>query len=173
MQPESLMLNKLIILYILNNVNFPLTNSQLTDLILDKEYASYFNIQQSLADLVEDGYVRMDTVRSDSLYKITDSGKETLSFFSNTISPAIRAEIDEYLLEKELNLREEVSVHSEFFEGKKDEFVTRLRVIERGSSIFEINLAVPSREEAELICRNWKEASSELYELVLARLLHH
>ncbi|MBO5197459.1 MAG: DUF4364 family protein [Lachnospiraceae bacterium] len=173
MQPESLMLNKLIILYILNNVNFPLTNSQLTDLILDKEYASYFNIQQSLADLVEDGYVRMDTVRSDSLYKITDSGKETLSFFSNTISPAIRAEIDEYLLEKELNLREEVSVPSEFFEGKKDEFVTRLRVIERGSSIFEINLAVPSREEAELICRNWKEASSELYELVLARLLHH
>lgn len=172
MQPESLMLNKLIILYILNNVNFPLTNSQLTDLILDKEYASYFNIQQSLADLVEDAYIRMDTVRSDSLYKITDSGRETLSFFLNTISPAIREEIDQYLLEKDYSLREEVSVPSEFFEVKKDEFMTRLRVIERGSAIFELNLSVPSKEEAELICRNWKDASSDLYEYVLSRLLH-
>lgn len=171
MQPESLMLNKLIILYILNHVNFPLTNSQLTDLILDREYANYFNIQQSLSDLVEDAYIRMDTVRNDTLYKITDSGRETLSFFLTAISPAIRKEIDEYLLEKEYTLREEVSLPSEYFEGKKGEFITRLRVIEGESAIFELNLLVPSKEEAEIICRNWKDASSELYEYVLGKLL--
>ena len=39
-EPETLY--KLMILYMLNKVNFPLTNSQLTQFFLDKEYTTYF-----------------------------------------------------------------------------------------------------------------------------------
>ena len=59
MQPEALMLYKLIILYILDRVDFPMTNSRLTDFITTKEYTNYFNVQQVLSDLVEDGYISL------------------------------------------------------------------------------------------------------------------
>ena len=38
MQPEALMLYKLMILYILDKVEFPLTQTQLTNFLLEKEY---------------------------------------------------------------------------------------------------------------------------------------
>ena len=48
-EPETLY--KLMILYMLNKVNFPLTNSQLTQFFLDKEYTTYFTLQQVLSEL--------------------------------------------------------------------------------------------------------------------------
>lgn len=51
MSKDSLTLYKLIILDILSRVDFPLTNAQVSDFILEKEYADYFEIQQALSEL--------------------------------------------------------------------------------------------------------------------------
>ena len=81
MQSESLMLYKLIILYILDRMDFPITNTELTSFILEKEYANYITIQQTLEDLIEDGYIAVEHSHNTFLYRITPSGRETLSFF--------------------------------------------------------------------------------------------
>ena len=86
MQPEALMLYKLIILYMLDRVDFPLTNSQLADFITEKEYTNFFTVQQVLSDLVDDGYISLQETKNNSLYRITTEGKETLSFFYKNIS---------------------------------------------------------------------------------------
>ena len=49
-EPETLY--KLMALYMLNKVNFPLTNSQLTQFFLDKEYTTYFTLQQVLSEQI-------------------------------------------------------------------------------------------------------------------------
>ena len=84
MQAETLMLYKLIVLYILDKVDFPLTNGQLTNFILEKEYTNYFNIQQTINELVDDEYISSETIRNSSLYQITDSGRETLSLVTQS-----------------------------------------------------------------------------------------
>ena len=40
-------------LYMLNKVDFPLTNSQISEFILDEGYTTYFKLQQALAELAE------------------------------------------------------------------------------------------------------------------------
>ena len=42
---ETFTLYKLIILYMLNKVDFPLTTSQISEFILDEGYTSYFKLQ--------------------------------------------------------------------------------------------------------------------------------
>ena len=54
---ESLMLYKLIILYMLNKVSFPLTQSQISEFILDKGYTNYMSLQQILAELTENNLI--------------------------------------------------------------------------------------------------------------------
>lgn len=171
MQAETLMLYKLIILYILDKVDFPLTNGQLTNFILEKEYTNYFTIQQSISELIEDDFIRSETIRNSSLYEITESGSETLSFFSHDISQAIRDDIDIYLKEHKYSLRNEVSTLADYFEKKKDEFIARLRVIEGDSSIIELNLSVPTEREANIICNNWRDKSSDIYAYVITSLM--
>ena len=40
---ETYTLYKLIVLYMLDKVDFPLTTSQISEFILEKEYTTYFN----------------------------------------------------------------------------------------------------------------------------------
>ena len=171
MQAETLMLYKLIVLYIMDKVDFPLTNGQLTNFILEKEYTNYFNIQQAISELVDDKFLSVETIRNSSLYQITESGHETLSFFSHTIAGAIRDEIDVYLKEHKYSLREEVSTLADYYESKKDEFVSHLRVMEGDSAIIELKLSVPTEREANIICNNWRQKSSDIYAYVISSLI--
>ena len=42
MNTEATTLYKLMVLYMLSKVNFPLSNSQIADFMLDKQYTTYF-----------------------------------------------------------------------------------------------------------------------------------
>ena len=87
----------------LAHVNFPLTNSQLTDFFLDHEYTTYFTLQQALNELREAGLIKMETIHNSSRYEITKEGDDTLSFFGNNVSSAIITDIDTYLKENKFN----------------------------------------------------------------------
>ena len=68
---DTFTLYKLIILYLLDKVNFPMSNAQLSEFILEKEYTDYFTVQTALSELSETGFLRVKTVRNTSLYRIT------------------------------------------------------------------------------------------------------
>ena len=53
MLTEPLTLYKLMTLYMLKQVKFPLSGSQLSEFFLDKEYTTYFTLQQVLTELKE------------------------------------------------------------------------------------------------------------------------
>ena len=57
-------LYKLIILYMLNKVDFPLTNSQISEFILDEGYTTYFKLQQALSERPESGFIREESPHS-------------------------------------------------------------------------------------------------------------
>lgn len=171
MQSDTFMLYKLMILYILSRVNFPLTNAQLTAFILEKEYTNYFNIQRAISELIDDAYISTKTIRNSSLYRITESGNETLLFFDNMISPGIREDIEAYLLQNRYELQEEVSTPAEFYQLKKGEYAAHLSVIERETSIIDLTLVVTTEDEASKLCSNWKEKSSDVYAYLMAVLL--
>lgn len=171
MQSDTFMLYKLMILYILSRVNFPLTNAQLTAFILEKEYTNYFNIQRAISELIDDVFITCDTIRNSSLYRITDSGLETLKFFDNMISPGIKEDIETYLAQNKYELQEEVSAPAEYYQVKKGEFAAHLKVIERETPIIDLTLSVPTEEEAAKLCANWREKSPEIYSYLMASLL--
>ena len=100
---EPLTLYKLIVLYMLDKVDFPLTNSQISSFILDKGYTSYFTLQSVLSELTEAKLVRQETIRNSSYFSLTDSGAETLLYFHKRISKAIREEIDQYMRENKMH----------------------------------------------------------------------
>lgn len=171
MQSDTFMLYKLMILYILSRVNFPLTNAQLTAFILEKEYTNYFNIQRAISELIDDEFISANTIRNSSLYRITESGNETLLFFDNMISSGIKEDIEDYLTENRYELKEEVSTPADFYQVKKGEFAAHLSVIERDTAIIDLSLSVTTEEEAARLCNNWKEKSSEIYAYLMSMLL--
>lgn len=171
MQNETLMLYKLIILYILDSVDYPLTNNRLTDFILERQYTNYFNVQQVLAQLVEDGYVSTEVTRNTTKYLITSTGGQTLSFFLDDLSLAIRKDIDAFLRENSYALREEVAYPADYEKHKSGDYITRLQIIERNHEIFAIHLSVATEEEAIRICNEWEKTNADLYRYTISKLM--
>ena len=150
MLSDPITLYKLMILYMLDHVNFPLTNSQLTDFFLDHEYTTYFTLQQALNELKEAGLIRMESTHNSSRYEITKEGDDTLSFFGNNISPAIIEDIDSYLKENKFRLRNEVGVISDFYKSTNQD---------------------PDKDQAETMASHWKERSQDIYAYVMKTLM--
>ncbi len=171
MQSDATTLYKLIILYMLDKVDFPLTNAQITDFILEKDYTNYFNVQQSISEMKEADLIISETIRNSSYFKITNAGRETIHFFDSDISEAIRNDIDSFLSDNKYKLREEVSILADYYEKKKNEFVATCYVREQGSKIVEINLSVSTEQEAQTICNNWKNKSQDVYSYLIQKLM--
>lgn len=172
MEPDALTLYKLMILFILDKVDFPMTNAQMSNFILEKEYTNYFNIQQAISELILAELINTETIRNCSYYRINSSGQETLEFFNDTISEIIKHEILDYLKEHKYELREEVSTLADYYKEKKHEFLVRCRVKEKESIVIDLTLNVATEEEANMICNNWPKKNQEIYKYLLETLMH-
>lgn len=155
----------------LNKVDFPLTNAQISNFILEKEYTNYFNIQQSVSALQENNFIIAETIRNSSYLRITDAGREVLGYCLSDISPIIQQEIMDYLKEHRYQLRDEVSVISDYYMEKKDTFIVKCLAKDGKTNVIELNLNVASEEEATTICDNWQKKSQEIYAYLIQQLL--
>ena len=130
MLSEPMTLYKLMNLYMLKQVNFPLTNAQLSGFFLDREYTTYFTLQQALNELLEAGLIKMQTLHNSTRYEITREGEETLEFFGKKISPAIVEDMDEYLKENRFRMRNEVGLVSDFYKSTNQDYIVHCEVRE-------------------------------------------
>lgn len=168
---DTLTLYKLIVLKMLDQVNSPLTNSQISEFILEKEYTNYFTLQQVLSEMEETGLVTITSNHNSSLYHLTDSGRNTLEYFGNKISDAICRDIRNYLEEHEMDIRNSLSTTADYYQGNQGDYLVRFRVKEQKSMLIDLTLSVPSEKEAISMCNHWKEKSQTIYAFVMKELL--
>lgn len=168
---EAFKLYKLIILYMLNKVDFPLTNSQISEFILDKGYTNYFKLQQAISELIESGFIREESTHSRTFYHLTEEGAETIHFFKNDISPAIQEDIDTFLSQKKYELKNEVAVKSDYYRNSNMEYSVRCQVIEHDMPLIDLTLTVPTEAEAITVSNNWAKKNEEIYAALMAELL--
>lgn len=168
---EPSTLYKLMILYILDSSEFPLTNSQVCEFLLENDYTTYFTTQATLSDLIEAGFISVEHRNNSSLYTLTASGKETLDAFSSIISDGIKADVQKFLKEKHYTLRQENEITATYLPKKNQEYEVELVLKDGKELLAAIQLNVPSELQAELICDHWANKSTEIYNYLLNTLL--
>lgn len=171
MLAEPMTLYKLMNLYMLHQVNFPLTNAQLSNFFLDREYTTYFTLQKALNELLDAGLVKKETMRNSSRYEITKEGEETLEFFGKNISPAIVSDMDEYLKQNRFRMRNEVGLISDFYKSTNQDYIVHCEVREGKAVLVNLDISVPDKEQAEIMCNHWKDRSQEIYAYVMKSLM--
>lgn len=168
---ETFTLYKLIILYMLDKVDFPLTNSQISEFILDKGYTSYFKLQQALSELAEAELLREEVTHNRTLYHLTEDGAQSIQFFKNKISKPIQEDIDTFLREKQYDLKNEVAVKADYYRNTAGEYSVRCQVLENQEPLIDLTLSVPSESEAKSIVSNWQKKNQTIYAWLMSELL--
>ncbi|KAI4444340.1 MAG: DUF4364 family protein [Ruminococcus sp.] len=168
---ETLTLYKLMILYLLKKVDFPLATTQISDFMLGMEYTNYFRLQEALSELQEANLVEAENTYRRTLYHLTGDGVRTIRLLQGNINFEIRRDIDAFVKENEFHLREALSAKASYYLNANQEYEARCQILEGKYSLLDLKLTVPTRAEAEAISKNWNAASQEIYGDLLTKLL--
>lgn len=170
MEHDPLTLYKLIVLYMLDRVNFQLTAAQVSDFVLGREYTNFITLQQVMNELADTKLIEMRPANNRTYLHITKEGEDTLHFFKNRISSSIKKDIHSFFLEKEYTLREEASVQGNYYKATTGDYEAHLVAKERGINLIDITLSVPSKELAASICDNWLKKNQTIYQFLTEQL---
>ena len=168
-EPETLY--KLMILYMLKKVNFPLSNPQLWNFFEEKGYTNYFTFQDTVAQLLDANLVKQDEVRSIVRYELTREGEEALYYFKNEITPGVREDMDNFLKDHKYQLRNETGITADYYKTPSFDYNVHCEVREGREVLFEINLTVPTEEQARILSGNWSENAQTIYSYILKQLM--
>lgn len=170
---QELAVNKLLILYILNKMEIPLTNTQITQIILENEVMNYFALQQFIIELLNKKLIENydDKEQNKVFYQINQNGIKALELFHTRIPNDVKEKFDSYLQSSKEAILKDMQIKANYLKVKENEFIVSLKVIENQTNLINIDLNVTSKAQAKYICDNWKENSSTLYGDILNILI--
>jgi hypothetical protein len=161
----------MIVLYMLKRCEVSLSKSQIYDFILEKEYTTFLTLQEVFSELASSELIKEETVANRTYLDITAEGEETLKFFGNRINPSIRQQIDEYLRENSMKLRNEASILGDYQKTGDNEYTAHLLIKENGQNLVDLKLSVPTEDIAQSICNNWQSNNEEIYQFLIGKLM--
>ena len=168
---EALTQYKLLVLYMLDHVDFPLTNTQISSFVLEKDYTTYFTIQQVISELLSTDLIRKEPTHNNTRYFLTPAGRETLSYFPDKISDAIKEDVLTYFLENRMELKQDISVMADYYKNTAQEYDARCQIKEQNRSLVDLTITVGSKAQAQAICSNWKSRHEDVYAYLMDLLI--
>lgn len=162
--------NKLILLYIIEKVNIPVSNLQITKLIMENDLMDYFSLQQYLNELCDDNLLYTEVENNKMFYTITALGKKTLKYLDYLIPAGAKYRIDTKIRTIRQKIRNETSITADFIPESEDKYMVHCSVLEDDFTLIEINMAVGNRNDARNICENWKNHPHQIYMEIIESL---
>jgi predicted transcriptional regulator len=160
--------NKLLLLYILNKINTPISNSHITQIVLENNLINYFSLQQYLSELIEKGFIEDFKEDKRHMLNITTQGKGVLEFFTSRIPDKKTDLIDSYLDVHIKKIKKEVEVISEYEICGTNKFVVTLKLKDQDATLIELKIPASTNADAKNICSMWKENSDEMYKNIIS-----
>ncbi len=167
---ETLAENKVLILYILNSVKEALTNNNLYKIVLAVVDMNYFYFQQFLLDLISNDYVMHYQKEDNTLYQITEKGKQTLELTEDILPGIIKLQVDTNLKGAMEEVSDESSIIAEYIPKSENYYNITCKIVEKNETIFEIKTFAGSREQAKQIVDNWKSYAIQIYPKLIETL---
>jgi len=164
---ETLAENKVLILYILSKIGKPVSNDALLNLVLAVTDMNYFYFQQFLLDLLENKYISSYIKDENTLYSITDFGKETLELTKDIVPGIIKLRVDSNFKSEMENFENKHSIIAEYIPRSENYFDITCKIVERNETIFEVKTFAGSQKQAKKIVDNWNNHADEIYPSIL------
>ena len=164
--------NKLLLLHIIKSIKYPISNTQLTDIILENSFINYFMLQQYISELINSDFLRYENKDSKEVILLTKKGDRVLSLFKDRISANKLKYIDNCVNNKRESIKKEFSIFSDYTIDNNNSFLVNLKAKENDFLIIDFTISVPSKEEAKFLCNKWKENSSEIYNKIITALIN-
>jgi len=168
---QQLAESKLLLLYIFDRIEFPMSNPQITQFVLENDIMNYFMLQQYLGELKDAKFITENQRDNEYIFIITEKGKSTLSYFIDRIPVSKIERIDQLLNIQKQKLIENTQIKADYIKLKDNEYLVKLDVTEKDLPIINLKLSVTNNKQAKQICEKWRKSAPSLYGQIINLLI--
>ncbi len=162
---------KLMVLFMLDGVDYPVATSTVYDFFLGKEYTGYFTLNELINSLTADEFIETSKTHGTTFLTITDKGKETMTMLQEHVYRGIKKEISDFMAQNTMDSVNRAAIFTNYYRVGVGDYVAEVIAKEKYCDLISIKLNVPTEESAQLVCDNWRDASADIYSYVTRRLL--
>ncbi|ERI89597.1 hypothetical protein HMPREF1982_04462 [Clostridiales bacterium oral taxon 876 str. F0540] len=163
--------NKLLLLYIFDKLKLPISNIQITQIVLENNFINYFTLHQYISELISSGFLEYTSEETKHRLLISNKGSRVLSMFAERL-PKDKIEIlDNYLNRHMDKIKKEINITADYTIEKDNNYIVNLKATENNIILIDLKISVPSNKQARDLCSKWKSNSAEIYSSILRTLI--
>lgn len=163
--------NKMLVLYFLNALKLKLTKDQISEFALESDVIPYFELQKTIYELEESGYIAAFPMPYGQTYCITASGYKALEYFSDRIPQSQRNNLDMHAEEKREKLRKMTQFKANIDKAHNDTYSVEMSVFEGEDTMLKVSVLLPDLQTARKAVQNWENSSQIVYKTIIENLL--
>ena len=149
---------KIFILFLLNSLRYPVTEEELTDILVADGFVGEYDVAVCLSELCEMEHVYCATVDGQQTYMISPTGIEASAGLEDSLLSVIRTRSIQTAT-RYLSLRRRgADVNAEVTRREDGRYTVSCRVADKTGEIASFSLTIASQGEAERIRRHFIEA---------------
>jgi len=165
--------HKIMILHLVDKIDIPISNSQITKFALEENYMNFYDVQHYLKDMVEAGYLDSSQIENTTRYTITDEGIKTLETFAQYVPPYVKTRISNYVEDNRNIVKRDLEIAANhFYQHDTKEYLVKCAVYDDDNLLMELSVSVVDKEQALTICNNWKKDVGLAHAKILNYLLN-
>ena len=159
---------KIFILFLLDNLNYPLDDESIINMIVENGYVGSFDFTECFSELLELGHVVSDEVEGKVYYTISESGRLVCADLQDSLLESIRLASSQSASHLLSLHKRGAHLESGIKEREDKKLYVECRVVEAHGVLFSFGVTVNSRMQAEQILRNFREKPEKTFRGLLS-----
>lgn len=161
---------KIFILYLLENINYPLDFVTVNDIVVQNEFVGYFDFAECFAELLDAGHITETSIDGTSYYSISPTGSHVASQLQSSLLAPIR----EKSLKSALRLlsfqKRGAKLKCESDLCPDGKYKLHCSITENDRAIIDISVLIDSEPQLRIMEKNFEERPEVIYRGIMALL---
>lgn len=159
---------KVLVLFVAQRANYPLTTQEIYELCYQDECLSYFDVCTAVPEMVASGHLKeLDGER----YEITEKGRETAALTEDSIAYTVRQRAENAVTRFNRQIRRSSFVKTQVISRESGDFSVILSLDDETSNLMTLELMAPDQRQAVRLSQLFEKKAEDVYNLTMTALL--
>ena len=159
---------KILILFVMARVNYPVSCNELYELCYQDDCLSYFDVCTAVPEMVTSGHLKQV---DDECYEITDKGREHGALTEDSIAFTVKQRAENAVAGFNRQLRRASFVKSRVLPRSDGAYSVVLSLDDDAGSLMTLELAAPDQRQAVRLSKLFEKKAELVYNLTMTALL--
>ncbi len=159
---------KVLILFVMARVNYPVNTQQLYELCYQDDCLSYFDVCTAIPEMVKSGHLQQG---EEDTYTITEKGKADGSLTEDSIAYTVRCRAENAVNRFNRQIRRSSFVKTEILPRESGDFTVRMKLDDELGNLMTLELSAPNQRQAVRLSKLFEKKAESVYNLTMQELL--